>query len=310
MWFNWFTGRVLRIFMTAIGFMSIASFAWAETRCDIISNLEKFYGNAELLAMTATPPNDFQIHNAKRTISILISQTDGKAAILDVASVYPDHVDWLDNYLLSWIKYVSAYDRGGARAASQLLASSRYRHNQSDLLEIKDRLGCGASSTSVLSAITQLDLKALSQALGLTNNGYKEGISSITAFLILFLLLIIGSVLLWLAVKYDRYRKDCSVRYSCEHTVRSLSKYGELSQNTVNISRSGACILSDHKFQENDRVSLYLDGKWQTGKVVWNGGSKIGIKFRFRLRKLPDFVRRNDKATPQKMTDQLKVVTD
>ena len=270
--------------------MMLATNARAESRCELIFALEKFNANAEVLAISGLQYNSEQIKNAKLNIRNLISQTDGKEALLNISAIIPEHAGWLDQYLVSWIKYVGAYDAGGSRAAHQLLLSSRYMHNQSDLAEAKQMLGCDAgSSVSVLSAIKQLNFNAFIYAVGLTNSGGEKGISSITAFVILVILLALGSLLFWLIFKYDAYRKDCATRYSCDYPVLTKSKYGEIKQQTLNISRSGACLLSEQKYSEGEPIWLLLEEKWRKSKVVWIGGPKIGIEFRFRLSNIPRF---------------------
>ena len=271
-------------------FIGLANDVQAETRCELILTLEQIYANAEILTIVSPPPSSSQIDNARNNIFELNAYIYGKERLLNMSAVLLGHPGWLNAYQISWIKYVQTYDIGGARSAKLLLTSERYRHDQQDLDVLKDNLGCdGNIITSTLRKVSRLSLNAINGAFGLNTSAFNQRISSTAAMLLLITALAFGASLFWVAQRFERYRKDCSRRYQCDVVVKIEGGFGLLMVKTVNISRNGICLQSEQKFARGDKVCILLENRWRRSKVVWVAGSKVGLKFAFRMRAIPQF---------------------
>lgn len=273
--------------------MFCSSASWAISSCEFMDQLKRLKINAEILAIPSLSHDSARAQNAIRNIEILIRKSEGKEELLPNPVFDQGREEWLLLYLITWKRYVRAYQFSGATAANQLFGSTRYRILHQELISISRALNCEPANGSwvgagVNSGVGVLGkLQALSGSLFSNDRFQYNGIPVQAAWVVLFGGIFIVTAVIWLTTLFDRYRKEGAKRYFCDINTAIFCNSEKGRAKILDISRTGAGISPDIPVKRGEILWIKIDGKKRRSRVMWVGENKIGIQFSWKHRKIP-----------------------
>ncbi len=261
--------------------------------CDFLQQLTQFDMLANAIVSPDSPPSDERLRNMQRQIQRMIDSSEG-AVLTSAAGVgLQVEKDFLENYQAVMIQFLGTLQYEGVVAARSIVSSQKFLHYAEVSETLSQKVNCDSlaiNKTSSQSQETEAPNRIASLTSWLPRDEQGQVPSEFKRLIFTIAAIIFGTVLS-LLIYLEIYSKRSAVRYPCDQRVRISGKFGVFAAHLHNISLSGAGVEVEAPVRRGDRICIHFPGGRYVGCVKWVGPDMIGVKFRSRLRKLPDFVK-------------------